>query len=167
VKLELSLDGDPETQRKFRAARRVGEDSYQMGIAPRAAEILSSGLRYDVIMVVHPHQVHKLAHNYLHIVSLGFRRVQINFALGKVWTQAQQKTLAAELFTLAQALKAREAEGDPVVLVNAENAPMPMRLNNEITVDWDGSIFGGNAFSARDRAQTQVPPGPPRRSVLV
>ncbi|MBK7758112.1 MAG: hypothetical protein IPI35_17295 [Deltaproteobacteria bacterium] len=146
VKLELSLDGDPETQRKFRAARRVGEDSYQMGIAPRAAEILSSGLRYDVIMVVHPHQVHKLAHNYLHIVSLGFRRVQINFALGKVWTQAQQKTLAAELFALAQALKEREAQGDPVVLVNAENAPMPMRLNNEITVDWDGTIYGGNAF---------------------
>ncbi|MDP2308394.1 MAG: hypothetical protein Q8P18_20415 [Pseudomonadota bacterium] len=142
VKLELSLDGDPETQRAFRPARRPGDDSYQNGIAPRAAAIIASGMVYDVIMVVHPAHVHKLAANYLHIVDLGFTRVQINFALGKQWTVEQRRTLAAQLFALAGALKGRP----DVTLVNAENAPMPMRLNAEPTVDWDGTVYGGNAF---------------------
>lgn len=75
VKLELSLDGDPGTQRAFRPARRPGEDSYTQGIAPRAPEILASGLAYDVIMVLHPQHVHRLVSNFLHIASLGFARI--------------------------------------------------------------------------------------------
>lgn len=142
VKLELSLDGDPQTQRLSRPARRVGEDSYENGISGRAAAIRASGLRHDVIMVVHPQQAHRLAHNYQHIVDLGFDRVQINFAQGKSWTVAQRQTFAAQLFELAKGLRERPG----VTLVNAENAPGPMRLNAEITVDWDGAVYGGNAF---------------------
>ncbi len=142
VKLELSLDGDPEAQRMGRPARRVGEDSYQNGIAPRAELLRASGLRHDVIMVVHPQQVHRLARNYLHIVELGFPRVQINFALGKTWSPAHRETFAGQLFELAQRLRERP----DVVFVNAENAPGPVRLNAEVTVDWDGAVYGGNAF---------------------
>ena len=142
VKLELSLDGAPDTQRRFRPAARPGQDSYALGIAPRARVILESGLAYDVIMVVHPEHVDRVADNYLHIVDLGFLRVQINFALGKMWSPAHRQVLAAQLFRLAGELRRRPE----VVLVNAENPPMPVRLNGEITVDWDGSVYGGNAF---------------------
>ena len=31
-------------------------------------------------------------------------------------------------------------------MVNLENKPMPMRLNGEITVDHDGTVYGGNGF---------------------
>jgi MoaA/NifB/PqqE/SkfB family radical SAM enzyme len=142
VKLELSLDGNPETQRQNRPARHRGEDSYANSIAKNAKAILESGLRYDVIMVLHPSQVHRLAELYLHIVDLGFKRVQINYALGKNWTDAHRQMIATQLFVLAEALKARPE----VVLVNGEERPMPMRLNAEVTVDWDGTIYGGNAF---------------------
>ena len=54
VKLELSLDGDPRTQNRFRHSRHKHEDSYATGIAPRARLIQGSGLAHDVIMVVHP-----------------------------------------------------------------------------------------------------------------
>jgi hypothetical protein len=138
VKLELSLDGDAPTQRGLRPA--LEGDSYTGGIAGRASEILASGVTYDVIMVVHPTQVHKLAHNFRHIVGLGFRRIQINYALGKPWTDVQRATFAEQLFALAP------LRGTDLVFVNAEHAPMPMRLNAEITVDWDGSVYGGNAF---------------------
>ncbi|MFZ5480005.1 MAG: radical SAM protein [Myxococcota bacterium] len=140
VKLELSLDGDAKTQNRFRPALRG--DSYAAGIAPRARAIRESGLAHDVIMVVHPTDVDRLAHNYLHVCDLGFTRVQINFALGRGWTEAQRRTFAEQLFVLAGALRERPH----VTLVNAENAPMPMRLNAEITVDWDGTVYGGNAF---------------------
>lgn len=142
VKLELSLDGDPQTQRAFRPSRHASEDSYENGIAPRAAAIVASGMPHDVIMVVHPSQIHKLAANYLHIASLGFPRIQINFALGKVWSLDQRRTLAAQLFELAGELRRRPE----VCLVNAENEPMPIRLNGEPTVDFDGTVYGGNAF---------------------
>ena len=146
VKLELSLDGDTATQNKFRPSRHRGEDSYQTGIAPRAAAILASGLPYDVIMVVHPRNVEKLAANFLHIASLGFQRIQINFALGPKWSQAHQQTFVAQLHELGRTLLARWAEGDELVFINAASAPMPVRLNGEVTVDWDGTIYGGNAF---------------------
>jgi hypothetical protein len=142
VKLELSLDGDAETQRRSRPARQVGVDSYAHSIAPQVQAILDSGLLYDVIMVVHPQFVERLSHNYLHIADLGFKRVQINIALGKAWTVAQSKHLASQLFLLAAELRKRPDQ----ILVNAEHAPMPMRLNGEITVDWDGTIYEGNAF---------------------
>ncbi|MGB0641549.1 MAG: hypothetical protein ACPGTU_19600, partial [Myxococcota bacterium] len=45
-----------------------------------------------------------------------------------------------------QRLRDRWAKGDEVSLINLEGAPMPIRLNGEITVDWDGTIYGGNAF---------------------
>lgn len=146
IRLELSLDGDPTTQRMFRPSRHVGEDSYQTGIAPRARAIQDSGIRHEVIMVVHPLHAHKLYDNFVHIADLGFRRIQINFTLGRLWSPTQQQAFAENLNRVGQELRRRQAAGDPLSLVNLENRPMPMRLNGEVTVDWDGTIYAGNAF---------------------
>ncbi len=146
VRLELSLDGDPQTQRMFRPSRQVGEDSYATGIAPRVQAIQDSGIRHEVIMVVHPLHAHKLYDNFAHIADLGFRRIQINFTLGRLWSTAQQQAFAQNLHRVGQELRRRQQAGEPLVLVNLENRPMPMRLNGEVTVDWDGTIYAGNAF---------------------
>lgn len=142
VKLELSLDGARATQLRYRPAAKAGVDSYDNGIAPRAGDIVASGLLHDVIMVVHPETAPLLAANFAHIAGLGFRRIQINPALGKRWSNEAKASLAAELHQLAGFL----AERPDITLVNAEHPPMPMRLNGEITVDWDGTVFAGNAF---------------------
>jgi hypothetical protein len=142
VKLELSLDGARATQLRYRPAAKGGADSYQNGVAPRAGDILQSGLAYDVIMVVHPEVADTLAANFQHIMSLGFRRIQINHALGKRWSQQNKSALARELLEVSRTLDAHP----DVTLVNAEHPPMPMRLNGEITVDWDGTVYAGNAF---------------------
>ncbi len=142
VKLELSLDGDRATQLRFRPGAKAGVDSYENGIAPRARAIEGSGLAYDVIMVVHPETAGQLSANYRHIAGLGFRRIQVNPALGKRWSKEHKALLASELHLLAGFL----LENPDIVLVNAEHAPMPMRLNGEITVDWDGTVYAGNAF---------------------
>lgn len=146
VKLELSLDGAPDTQNKFRHARWKDGDSYATGIAPRAREILDAGLPYDVIMVVHPLNAHLLYENFFHIASLGFRRIQINPALGPMWKPKRAKALSESLFKIGAELKRRWAAGDDLVFINAEHRPMPVRLNGEVTVDYDGTIYGGNAF---------------------
>jgi MoaA/NifB/PqqE/SkfB family radical SAM enzyme len=146
VKLELSLDGATETQNKFRHSRERTGDSYTTGIAPRAADIIASGLDYDIIMVVHPLNAHLIFENFFHIADLGFRRLQINPALGPMWKPAQVKALSEGLFQIGAELKRRWADGDALVFINAENRPMPVRLNGEVTVDYDGTIYGGNGF---------------------
>lgn len=146
VKLELSLDGRPDVQNRFRHSRWKDGDSYASGIAPRAREILESGLPYDVIMVVHPLGAERLRDNFFHIADLGFRRLQINPALGVMWRPHHIKAFSEQLFALGRELKERWARGDDLVFINAEQRPMPVRLNGEVTVDWDGTIYGGNAF---------------------
>ena len=37
---------------------------------------------HDVIMVVPPEMVPKMAHNFKHIAAQGWKRIQINFGLG-------------------------------------------------------------------------------------
>jgi len=146
VKLELSLDGQSETQNAQRRALKKGADSYKNSIAAHSRAILASGLDNEVIMVVHPSFAHQLEENFFHIASLGFERIQINFALGFVWTTAQQRAFAESLFAIGRQLKERWARGEKLILVNLEGAALPMRLNGEVTVDYDGTIYGGNGF---------------------
>lgn len=146
VKLELSLDGDRQTQNTQRPAAARGLDSYDNGIAHRAALIRASGLPHEVIMVVHPRSVVQMPDNFFHIVGLGFHRVQINFALGFAWSPDQQRAFAQGLFAIGEQLRHRWAAGEAVAMVNLESEPLPVRLNAELTVDWDGTLYGGNAF---------------------
>jgi radical SAM superfamily enzyme YgiQ (UPF0313 family) len=158
VRLELSLDGDRATHNANRPARDRTVDSYLAGIATKVDAIHEAGIPYDVIMVVHPGDVGRLVDNYLHIADLGFRRIQLNFGLGARWSEDQQRQFAAELHRLGQELRRRWRTGDPVTLVNLENKPLPMRLNGEITVDYDGTIYGGNGFlhETRHKARFRI-----------
>jgi len=146
VKLELSLDGTPQIQNKFRHSKDPHGDSYRDGIAPRVREIVDSGLDYDVIMVVHPLNAHLAFDNFMHIAQLGFKRIQINVGLGKVWKKAQHQAFLQQLHQIGLALLERWKDGDPLLFINAERPPMPIRLNGEVTVDWDGTVYDGNAF---------------------
>jgi hypothetical protein len=148
VKLELSLDGDPDTQNRFRRALE-GRDSYAEGIGPKAAAIQKWMPNHEVIMVVHPEIVEKMAHNFKHVANYNYKRIQINYGLGYVWTETQMQRFSQELMKIGAWLRERWVQGDPVMLINLESEPMPMRLNGEITVDWDGSLHGGNAFLQR------------------
>ncbi len=146
VKLELSLDGDSDTQNRYRSTAERGADSYINGIAPRAKDIVASGIPYDVIMVVPPKVAHKMPENFFHIIDLGFERLQINFVLGLMWSEAQKKTFADGLFKIGKELRKRWANGEEVAMINLLSRPMPIRLNGEITADYDGTLYGGNAF---------------------
>jgi MoaA/NifB/PqqE/SkfB family radical SAM enzyme len=146
VKLELSLDGTPDVQRLARPSHLPLLDSYQNGIAPRAAAIRASKLAHEVIMVVLPHNVARMPENFFHIASLGFERIQINFALGVTWRPEHKQAFADGLHEIGRELKKRWARGEKLAMVNLENAPLPVRLNGEITVDYDGTIYSGNGF---------------------
>lgn len=146
VKLELSLDGDSYTQETWRRSNVEGEDSYSHSIAFCAKDIINSGLKHDVIMVVQPRSVSRLCRNFFHIADLGFRRIQVNVALGIRWPTTAQSALAEQLFEISAELTARAERGEPITLINAENGPLPVRLNGEVHVDFDGTVYNSNGF---------------------
>jgi len=84
--------------------------------------------------------------NFFHIADLGFDRLQINFALGLHWTDAHKRLFVDGLFQIGKELRRRWSRGESIRMVNLEGRPMPIRLNGEITVDYDGTLYGGNAF---------------------
>jgi sulfatase maturation enzyme AslB (radical SAM superfamily) len=146
VKLELSLDGDPATQATWRKSNIEGEDSYTRSIATHAEAIVATGLKHDVIMVVQPRTASRLSDGFFHIADLGFSRIQINFALGVRWSRPYMEAFAEQLRAIAAGIAERRTAGREITLVNAEDAPMPIRLNGEIHVDWDGTVYGSNGF---------------------
>ncbi len=146
IRLELSLDGDERTQNRYRPSRWKDAKSYSHSIATHAQAILASGVEQYVIMVVHPTNVDAMPANFFHIADMGFRRIQINNMLGRVWTEAETASFARGLHEIGRGLIARWGRGEAIEFINMQNKPVPMRLNGEVTVDWDGTIYGGNAF---------------------
>jgi sulfatase maturation enzyme AslB (radical SAM superfamily) len=146
VHLELSLDGDERTQTRYRPSRWKGESSYEHSIATRAKQILESGIDQYVIMVVHPTNVTNLPANFFHLADLGFRHIQINNMLGRIWKPHELEQWAQALFAIGRELQRRWAAGEELEFINMRHRPMAMRLNGEVTVDHDGKIYGGNSF---------------------
>ena len=146
VRLELSIDGDAWTQNRFRASRWKDRPSYDHSIATHAEHILASGIEQYVIMVVHPVNVENLAANFFHIADLGYRHIQINNMLGREWNPDQKKVWAEQLFEIGRELTRRWDAGEQLEFINMRHRPMAMRLNGEVTVDHDGTVYGGNGF---------------------
>jgi MoaA/NifB/PqqE/SkfB family radical SAM enzyme len=145
VWFQLSLDGDRETQEESRPARDHGS-SYDRSPGGKAAFILASKVDHDVVQVVHPRNATRMARNFRHIVDLGYRRVQLNYALGTWWEPPSIAAWAEGLMEIGREVKARAEAGDPVELVNLEETLLTVRGSLELTIDWDGTVFGSTAF---------------------
>lgn len=145
TRFQLSLDGDPATQDEYRPERNGGA-SYPGSPGGKAEMILASGIAHSVFMVVHPKNARRMAENFRHILSLGYRSVQMNHALGTRWDEASIRDFAAGLMEIGAELRRRRESGDPVELVNLRETLLPVRTNLEVTVDFDGTVFGTTAF---------------------
>lgn len=146
VHLQLSLDGTPETQNSARRALERGADSYEHSPAQLADLVHELGIDHDVIQVVHPSNAAQADTNFSHLLSLGYRRIQLNYALGSRWSEAASQDFAAALHRLGHDLRRRWAAGEQVEMVNLQETRMRVRTNREVTVDWDGTVMSSNGF---------------------
>ncbi len=146
VWFQLSLDGDAATQNAIRPALRLLDDSYERSPATKSAWFRQAGVDHHVVQVVAPTNVGKMAENFRHILSLDYRRIQLNYALGTLWERPAIEEFGRQLALVADELETRWRDDVPVELVNLKETLLPVRGNLEITVDWDGSVFGCMAF---------------------
>ncbi len=141
VRFEVSLDGAASDHDEVRKLRRTGAGTHA-AIAANAAALAEQGLPVDVTMVVHPRLAHRVDVNFLDIVDQGLGRVFITPGQGMVWERSQMEALARSLHRLAESLQDRP----DAHITNLDSPFHPLRHNSEITLDWDGVLYGGNGF---------------------
>jgi hypothetical protein len=126
---------------------REGDDTYANSPAHRARDFLDRGFEVDTIMVVHKSNAERLLENFWHLEAMGYPSLQINFAYGNLWSEPAKRTFAKQLFTLGTELQRRWRDGSTdVQLVNLGETLREVRTNGEVTVDWDGTLYGSNSF---------------------
>ncbi len=142
--VEFSCDGSPQTQRDQRAA--LGGRDYSRALSRSLAALKHAGLPYHVIAVVPPERAGSIEETFRYLAGLGHRRIQLNYALGRVWSREAQDRFARGL-----AGAGRLARRLGVVLVNeTRQRREPVALNGEITVDCDGGVYRGLAHGLEE-----------------
>jgi sulfatase maturation enzyme AslB (radical SAM superfamily) len=146
IHLQLSLDGDEATQNAQRKPWGGAGDSYERGPAKHIESMHKYGVNYQVIMVVTPKNVSDMARNFQHLIDLGARCVQLNYAIGIPWSVEAAEQYAEGLQAISERVEAVWADGGEFDWVNVRETVTAVRNNLHVTVDFDGSIYGGNAF---------------------
>ena len=146
IHLQISLDGDEQTQKRNRASLDRKKNSYAYSLADKASLLQKLNISHDVIQVVHPTSAHRTHENFMHIVGLGFKTVQLNYAMGTLWKEDAQQSFAQALKELGTSLQKAWKKGQDINLVNQYESKKRIRTNREITVDWDGTVLLGNHF---------------------
>lgn len=137
--VNLSLDGAPESTNRHRLARRPGNlDPYRE--ARRGIDCaLRAGLNACGVLVTTPDTVHRLAENVDHLYGLGLRGVEINYAIGRLWTEARTRMLLEQLGRVLET-QGPALSGGERRLGNLEGRVEPAALNAELMVDCDGTL---------------------------
>lgn len=147
VLFQLSLDGTADTQRQNRPLVGGAGDSYAASAAGRVRAFLERGFRTLAIMVVSRASVDRLDEDFWHLASLGVPRIQINYALGSLWSEEDHARFVRGLYRLGAEIRSRRRRGLAVPeLVNLDEPLHEVRTNGHLTVDWDGTLYGSNSF---------------------
>jgi len=147
VKIELSLDGPRSVHTRHRRPADPAADSYAF-VERAARALVESSIDHEVIMVVTPRTVDRLADSFAHVAGLGFRSIQVNYALAARWSRRTMGTFAAQLADIEARFFADD-ELPALEWINLRSFRDPMLLNGELTVDFDGSLYHGNGFLIR------------------
>lgn len=143
--VQLSLDGDSALQNRQRRPR-TGGDSYAQGPAKWLPEMHARGIDYRVIMVITPDSVGQMAESFAHVLSLGARCIQLNYAIGIPWDQEACAAYAKGLQAIGAQIESVWENGGSLSIINLQEPATAVRNNLHVTVDFDGTIYGGNAF---------------------
>lgn len=134
--IEFSIDGDKETQLRFRKSLKEG--NYYDKIIKNLKELSKKYDNYYVISVVTPENIDSLYNNFKYLLNEGITKIQLNYALGKFWNKEKTKKLLEEFSKIKKELKKRKE----LSLINLlSNRREPVVLNAEVTVDCDGTIY--------------------------
>lgn len=135
--VEFSCDGAHESQLRQRAS--AGGGDYYAVLQENLARLRAAGVPHNVITVVMPETAGTLFEKFRYLADLGHRRIQVNYALGSLWSPAARALFFGELARAARWAAERGVEFTNTTASRRE----PVILNGDLTLDCDGSLFRG------------------------
>ncbi len=134
--IECSIDGEIENQLKNRRSRQ-GIDYYRE-LTRNLKALFSSGIPHYSISVVMPSGASTLSASFRHLVRMGFKRLQMNYALGVFWP----KNAIATLFRETEKAGRMVEKDKNIEFINMSSIRRePVVLNAELTADCEGGIY--------------------------
>jgi sulfatase maturation enzyme AslB (radical SAM superfamily) len=134
--VECSIDG--EIQKQLKNRKHVSGKNYYDTVTKNFSYLFDSALHHYSISVFTPANIGTLFENFKYLVKLGFKKLQVNYALGVFWPDNAVQTLCKETAKISGYLRKHKA----IKFLNftAERRE-PVVLNAELTVDCNGDIF--------------------------
>ncbi|MFA5118079.1 MAG: radical SAM protein [Candidatus Omnitrophota bacterium] len=134
--VECSIDG--EIRRQLKNRRHAGGNDYYDTVVKNFSYLFDSALPHYSISVFMPGNAGTLFESFKYLVKLGFKRLQVNYALGVFWTDAAVRALFKETAKIHSYLRTHK---DISFLNFTAERKEPVVLNAELTVDCNGDIF--------------------------
>lgn len=139
----FSLDGDASAHRRFRNAHLLTDDEAYRAI-DRGIDLLQpSKLNWFMNAVLPPAAADDLVARFEWAVERGISRLQLNYAVGMQWSEAQS---TAYLTGLRELLTSHHRDARGVVLFNWRSDCEPVMLSDDLIVDVDGSVLHDGAI---------------------
>ncbi|MBW2455164.1 MAG: radical SAM protein [Deltaproteobacteria bacterium] len=140
VELEISIDGDEPSHNRNKIAVDRGINPYR-ALVRNFERLRHYDIGYNAVLVFTPDTFPSLGADLEHILSLGFRNIAINYAIGCHWTEeiiTQYVELIADFVDRYDMLS--RGEEAPFFIKNLRYKSEPTVLNSELMVDTDGSL---------------------------
>lgn len=139
VIIEVSLDGN-ETAQNINRPQQPGLPSSYSLIVKNLSLIFGKGIDYRASMVVTPQTVDNLVNNFKHLLGLGFKKIFIMTACGVFWSKRKLFLLNKNL-SILEPIFLKLIRKNYLEFLNLKEWLRPLRMNTEISVDFDGNIY--------------------------
>ncbi len=133
--VEVSCDGTMSAQDAQRPTAK-GTSSWA-ALRSGVERLRRAEVPYQVIAVVMPEDAARAHERVTTLAEMGHRRIQINYALGRHWTDAQAAALRKSMVKAAVIARRLGVELVNLTVKRRE----PVVLNSELTVDCDGTVY--------------------------
>jgi uncharacterized Fe-S cluster-containing radical SAM superfamily protein len=138
IMLEISMDGAERAHNRCKHAVEASLNPYRE--TRRAVDLLiEEGVAFHVVMVATPETAPSLGRSFDHVVSTGVGSVDINYAIGSLWTRGALDVFLDEIEGLLGRHGDAIASGR-LALGNLGRRVEPAILNAERMVDTDGTL---------------------------
>lgn len=141
--LELSIDGPEEVHNEC----KIPLDDVNPYRKTTEGLRMLDGYDIDryVVLVATTGNVHMLKSSFDHIVSLGVDNIDINYAIGEIWSEESIRMFFSQMDEILDHYDEKLSKGE-ITIGNMGKRSEPAVLNTEFMVDTDGSIRLLNEF---------------------
>lgn len=154
VLLEISIDGKEELHNKYKIPLK-NINPYKLTVG-NAKEIQKRRIKAYVVIVASPATVHYLFESFHHVIELGFKKIEVNYAIGSYWKGDESDEFFKQIKKIIDYYK-KQLISKEIEFGNMGKRNEPAVINSEFLIDTDGSIRPLNEFLYKVKKPAQTP----------